>query len=194
MRIYHLKALTVVFLVATVLLIGGAWHITNIPVADLSLRPLPQVSQPSKAKTSRPVLDEAAPLSSVFARPLFRPDRRPFDPNKVAIVQLEPQALPPAPAPPPVPAPPPSPVVQAPPPPPVFPQITLKGVRLSGQNDAALLETPDFPLGQWFPLGSDVSNWRLKSITDGDVTFSFGDLTQVLQLYVDNRAKSVGNP
>jgi hypothetical protein len=196
MRVFHLKALTAVFLFATVVLTGWAWQIVNSPVADLSLRPLSQSAKLLLAKTVRPNTDEAASLSNVFTRPLFRPDRKPFVPKEVAVVEPAPQALPPAPEPVPVPAPEPLPipVVQAPPPPPVFPQITLRGIRLTGQNDAALLETPDFPLGQWFPVGSDLSSWRLKSITDDGVTFVSGDLTQVLQLYVDNPAKSVGNP
>jgi hypothetical protein len=196
MRVFHLKALTAVFLLATVVLTGWAWQIVNSPVADLSLRPLSQSAKLLLAKTVRPNTVDAASLSNVFTRPLFRPDRKPFVPKEVAVVEPAPQALPPAPEPVPVPAPEPLPipVVQAPPPPPVFPQITLKGVRLTGQSDAALLETPEFPLGQWFPLGSDLSNWQLKSITDDSVTFISGDLSQVLQLYVDNPAKSVGNP
>jgi hypothetical protein len=193
MRVYHLKALTAVFILATVFLTAWAWHTFKRPVADLSLRPLSQSAKPAKSRTIRPVTDEAVALSNVFARPLFRPDRRPFDPNKMVVVEPEPQAPLPVPEPPPVPKLPPSPVVQAPLPP-VFPQITLRGVRLTGQNDAALLETPDFPLGQWFPVGSDLSNWRLKSITDDGVTFISGDLTRVLQLYVDNPANVVGNP
>jgi hypothetical protein len=194
MRVFHLKALTAVFLLATVVLTGWAWQIVNSPVADLSLRPLSQSARLLMAKTVRPNADDAESLSNVFTRPLFRPDRKPFVPKEVAVVEPAPPAPPPALEPPPVPEPPPSPVVQAPPPPLVFPQITLRGVRLTGQNDAALLETPEFPLGQWFPVGSDLSNWQLKSITDDSVTFSSGDLSQVLQLYVDNPEKSVGNP
>jgi hypothetical protein len=192
MRLYHLKALTTVFFFSTVILTAWAWHVFNLPVEVLSLRPVVPSASLSRNNTPRPVIDEAATLSSVFARPLFRPDRRPFDPNKAAIVTPEPQASLPAPEPPAVPEPPPTPVVQVPPP--VFPQITLRGVRRTGQNDAALLETPDFPLGKWFPVGTVLSNWRLKSINDDGVTFLSGDLTQVLQLYVDNPVKSVGNP
>ena len=190
MRLYHLKALVAVFLLATVVLTGWALRVVNTPVADFALRTLAQSEITPKVKASQLVTEEAPPLSDVFARPLFRLDRRRFDPSKVVTVAPQPQAPPLAPEP--VPEPPPIPVAQAAPPP-VFPQITLKGVRLTGQKDAALLETPDFPLGQWFSVGSDLSNWRLKSITDDSVTFISGDLTQVLQLYVDNPTNSIGN-
>jgi hypothetical protein len=192
MRLYHLKALVAVFLLTTVVLTGWAWYVVTTPVADLSSRTLAQSARGPKARATPAAAEEAALLSNVFARPLFRPDRRPFDPSKVLAVATEPQAPPLVPEPAPVPLP--SPVVLAPPPPPVFPEITLRGVRLNGQNDKALLETLDFPLGQWFPVGADLYNWRLKSITDDGVTFISGNFTQVLQLYVDNPEKSVGNP
>ncbi len=194
MRIYHLKALVAVLLLTTVFLTGWAWRIVNTPIAELSSRPLSLPVKFSKANASRLAKVETAPLSNVFVRPLFRPDRRPFDPSKFAVVSTpEPQPPPPAPEPTPIPELPPIPAVQ-PPPPAIFPQITLKGVRLTGQNDSALLETPEFPLGQWFAVGADLSNWRLKSITHDGVTFISGDLTHVLQLYVDNPTNSVGNP
>jgi hypothetical protein len=191
MRIYHLKALVAVLVLSTVFLTGWAWHVVSTSVADLSLRRLSQPANAPKAKVGRTVTDAASPLSAVFARPLFRPDRRPFDASKliaVAAPSLEP-VLPELPPEPPTPPP-----VTLPPPPPVFPQITLRGVHLTGQRDVALLETPDFPLGRWLPVGSDLSNWHIKSISSDSVTFVSGELTQVLQLYVDNLTNNIGNP
>ena len=126
-------------------------------------------------------------LSVSISRPLFRPDRRPFKIQPPALEIAGPLSLIlDLPVPPPVPA--------DLPPRPQFPQILLRGIHKSGQIDAALIESQEYPQGGWKLVDDMVGGWRIKSISSGSVTFSLGEETNVLKLHVDNVVNAIGSP
>jgi hypothetical protein len=189
MRLLYVKILTILSFLSGLGLFFAAWHVGNLPLLDF---PALSVKSPAPQKSSVPANEAIVgpePLVIAFERPLFRPDRKPFDPRKDVVI-AEPLPLPPPPEPE-IAA---LPVEVVPAAVAVFPQLTLRGIHMTGQIDKALLETPETPLGSWMTVGTIVLNWRLKTITSDSVTFSLGDQTQILKLYVDNPTNSIGNP
>jgi hypothetical protein len=191
MRLWQIKTFTSVTTCAGIALLWLAWQTLNSPLPDLQARPIADPPTQSKAPQATEAPEQALPLTAVLERPLFRPDRRPFTvPIVEPVVVPTPPPEPPPQEPPPPPPPPQMEAVAAP----VFPQIALRGIRLTGQIDAALLETPDFPQGKWSSVGTEFLGWRITLIEKDKVTFTSGETIHTLQLYVDNPTNAIGNP
>jgi hypothetical protein len=188
MRLLQLKMLTVLSLFSGCVFLVATWQVATSPISNL---PLPPDSLNISYKSPVPLtvsISPPEPLAISFERPLFRPNRRPFDPAKLMVLTK------PTPPPPLEPEPLTLPVEENVPAAPVFPQLTLRGVHMTNQTVKALIESPEIPLGSWITVGTVVLNWHLKTVTSDSVTFTFGDRTQILKLYVDNPTNSVGNP
>jgi hypothetical protein len=159
---------------------------------DLASRPVAPWSPPQQQIVSAK-FDSASQdtMNDILARPLFLPDRKPFQPP------------PPEPPPPPMDVstpqvtaptvPPPAPAAPEPAPPPPL-NASLKGVLITDALDKAYIVSPDAPDGMWFTVGSEISGWKLTKIRNSEVTLVSGEQNQTLQLYVDNPAMPVGNP
>ncbi|MEQ1717733.1 MAG: hypothetical protein ABL907_17440, partial [Hyphomicrobium sp.] len=140
------------------------WQILSTPVDLTPIAPPPA----GPGATTSTVIGDAAPVSraviggdsEILARPLFRPDRRPFVPKPVAeVVPPPPEQAPAA-----VPTPPQS-EPAAVPVPPLPPGLKLVGI-VGGVQGArrALLRSAEMPEGKWYPLGSDLNGWKITRI------------------------------
>ncbi len=190
MKLVMFKAFTTLITCASLAILWSAWQILSASTYRLESRPF--AGPPHELKTAQPpdIFEQPKPLNAIMARPLFRPDRKPFTPPPVvpAVAPMPEPASPPPPEPPP-PAPLAVPLVV-----PEFPAIALRGIRMTGEIDAALLESPDFPQGKWISVGTELLGWHITRIEKERVIFSAGDIKHTLQLYVDNPTNAVGNP
>ncbi len=176
---------------AAAMLVLSSFVMLQTPLDLASRTVAPWVPPPESQTLQTSVSAEQDNVADVLARPLFMPDRKPFQPPPLPApppqaaapppVVVEPQAPPPAPAP------------EAPAPPPPL-NATLKGVLLTNALDKAYLVFPESPDGAWVTVGTDISGWKLTRIAKDQVTLVLGEQKKVLQLYVDNPAMPVGNP
>lgn len=193
MKLRSLQYITLAVGLATVAGSILAMDAMRRPALDVMHRPVTPWVPPDEVP--QPSTDVASPFTSTQAlleRPLFQPDRRPFQPPPPLEQVMPPVAI--------VVEPPPSPPVvietAAPPPAPVpSPPLnaTLKGVLLTDALDEAYLVYPASPNGAWVTVGTEIDGWKLTRIAKDQVTLVLGEQKQVLQLYVDNPAMPVGN-
>jgi hypothetical protein len=189
MRIGHVQLVTITQFGFAVIALAGGWLIIQKPLPDLKNRTV-STWEPTKltaASVPREVSNDAQ-LTETLRRPLFRADRRPFDPNiQAPTPEIEaPQALVmpqiiPEPTPEPQPA-------------PSAPQFTLKGLALHNGNKQALISTPELPNGTWVALGELIAGWKLASLDSNAVLLKNNVQELSLSLYVDNKSKQVGSP
>jgi Tfp pilus assembly protein PilP len=123
-------------------------------------------SKPLDAQTET----QAATSSVLFERPLFEPNRRPFVPSSQPVTDE------------------PSQPVEEPQPeqPPTYAdpsQLRLMGVLMTGNEQVALIATPEKPEGSWTVQGGDVSGWKVQEIAPNSVTLQVDGQTHVLQHY-----------
>jgi hypothetical protein len=173
MKAYVFRWLTLLFLV-----FGGVqlwlsrpfWE----PPAGL---PSVEVTQGSSQPASKPLdaqTETQATSSVLFERPLFEPNRRPFVPSSQPVTEEPPQPVE-------------EPQIEPPPEqPPTYAdpsQLRLMGVLMTGNEQAALIATPDKPEGAWTVQGGDVSGWKVQEIAPNSVTLQVDGQTHVLQHY-----------
>jgi hypothetical protein len=151
----------------------------------------PWVPPPEQSAPQAPFSMAQDSVSDVLLRPIFMPDRKPFQPLPPPAPVPQAEAPPPVVVEPAAPAPAPTPEAPAPPPP---LNATLKGILLTDALDKAYLVYPASPDGVWVTVGTEIDGWKLMRIAKDQVTLVLGEQKQVLQLYVDNPAMSVGNP
>jgi hypothetical protein len=190
MKIRDLQILTALLVAISFVLLSFAVAVWLEPVPDMSQRQV-QAWQPADNFAILPsqVRTLKTELAQALERPLFRVSRRPFDPSKVVIAEaILPPAIPAAPQPSPPAAPTAPQLVQD------SSQLSLKGIAIDSINRLALIATSELPDGEWLAVGAELNGWKVKKLDPNSVTLAAGDQTVILQLYVDNKSNSVGNP
>jgi hypothetical protein len=196
MRIRDLQFLTLantivaVVVVATSLLIWKKELSNPLERQILDWRPKKALNDGEKVE-----IGAILSLDESLKRPLFRSDRKPFDPNLVA---KPPTVEASAALPTPLVQPPETTVlqpIQAPPPPlATVPQFALKGLAEIAGTKRALIILPEDPVGQWIARGETISGWKLVNLDDNAAHLKLDGKTVDLLLYVDNITKPVGSP
>jgi Tfp pilus assembly protein PilP len=131
-------------------------------------------SQPASKPLDPQTETQSATSSVLFERPLFEPNRRPFVPSSLPVTEEPPQPVEePQPE-----SPPEQLSTYADP-----SQLRLMGVLMTGNEQAALIATPEKPEGSWTVQGGDVSGWRVQEIAPNSVTLQVDGQTHVLQHY-----------
>jgi hypothetical protein len=176
--------LVTVQLLLTAAGLAGSWWVMQLPDVDVTHR---KILKWQPADSFSVVASADAPnqttLSEAITRPLFRSNRKPFDPT------------PPAPEPAPVlPQPEPVAVATPAPPPPDTSQLILKGLALNAGKLQALIATPEKPDGEWYAVGAEILGWKIIGLDANTVSLAFNDQKATLSLYVDNLTKAVGSP
>ncbi len=143
----------------------------NIAVSSttIDVSPLP-TGQPTAplavAKDHAEALeDPQLDLSETLQRPIFSPNRRPFEA---------------APAPTDVPAP--AEAESSPGPSEAPPSLIFQGTRVLKGRFSALVATGDNS-AEWYEVGATVGGWRIKSIFADRLFVAYGDDTKMLSLY-----------
>jgi hypothetical protein len=197
MRIRDLRVLFFGQAALTAGFLAAGWWIANMDFPQTETRAVlvwrpnqhPSISNNSDTRS-------VAALGQALSRPLFRVSRKPFDPSQVQqqiaitqppqpIVQAEILPQPPTLVPD-------SAVVTAQPVP--VPQFVLKGISIESHKKRALVASAEKPDGDWLAIGGNISGWKLIGLDSNTAQLSHDDQQVTLSLYVDNAAKSVGNP
>lgn len=163
------------------LLVLSAWLLSR-PLQDLESRKIERWS-PSLAVAVAFPDSTAIDLSEAMNRPLFRPDRRPFDPNKIIAVQPTepPQSIAPAITP--------AMVTQDSTSP---SQLSVKGISVIASQRRALIASEADPQGSWLDQGASINGWKVSAIHNETVELLSGSSSLKLKLYVDNNLDPVG--
>ena len=130
------------------------WHFYHrrIDISPLASVASGEQSKPpaagDKLATIPPPQSDAA-FPQTVARPLFHPDRRPFERAKPVVVEVLP---PPA-------------------PPPPIAKLQLVGIMQTGTNQyRALIRNGTDTPGEWLIVGDQIQGWQLRSIAPDGVT------------------------
>lgn len=159
------------------------WHLLTTP---LDVRPIE--AAPASSPMTGAALEPTGPTKppqvyrETLARPLFRPDRRPFvaapppPPEQETPVAVEAASVPPAPLTPPE-------------------GLKLVGVMRDGSGGGrALMRTAQSPSASWLEIGDEIEGWRVAKIGQSNVTLELEDAKVSLDLYPSAPAGDAANP
>lgn len=122
-------------------------------------------------------------LDQALQRPIFRENRRPFNPtlqvtNPQPTASLPDQQI----------------LIMPNTPPPDTSQLSLKGIAINATKNLVLISSTDTPDGTWLALGDLVLGWKIAVIQKNFVHLEHGEQKVVLSLYVDNLKLPVVTP
>lgn len=179
-------------LLATSTVLGSlAWHEHTTPVdlAPLAPERAAQSDDSEPALTEAPSLPDAAVTVAAFsemrARPLFRPDRRPYVPPAIA-PPPQPEL---APEPPPSETPANMETVEAPPPPAPWPDgLRLVGIVADGSSARRALLRVGGGDVRALEEGGEIAGWRVSRIEPAAATFESAGMRKSLDLFAREAA------
>ena len=162
--------------VVTAALIGPVPGEDGAPATGAAAGPVSEAETPSTFDPTS--LDS---LDAIFARPLFRPGRRPPVPEPSAEPEEAPEPEPEE-----------ADLPEEEPKPDTEPPLTLRGVVLAGGGGFALAEHDDGGPAIRISAGESVDGWRLVSLAVSAATFEKAGRTVVLRLTAAGAAEDEG--
>jgi type II secretory pathway component PulC len=177
MRTYMFRALSLLLVTGSIVLLGWAHWLWKNPLPIATERPVAPWSPELSANV---VLNE--PVKStydkekVFAHPVFSPTRRPF-----AALLMQPPVQPEQ-------------MIEQPTTNALTDssQFQLKGILLSSSRTAALIATPEHAEGKWYVGTDDIMGWKIAKISANSVELTSMGQSITIQQYVDNSQLPLG--
>jgi hypothetical protein len=176
----------IIFCLATFALstLFASWRILGLAPPDLESRPALIWRPTTEVGEQKASLNGAeSNMTEALARPIFRIDRRAFDPNKIPPVQQAPVPVAETPV-----VPVPAPVLVE------TSQFILKGLAIKSGLAKALIADAAHPDGQWLAVGEELAGLKIVSLDHNTVQMAGDQQNLTLSLYVDNTPKLVGSP
>jgi hypothetical protein len=174
MRAYAYRLLTYVLMLGLLACLASYVYLLRQPSTEISARPVMPWSPATQnlGNLSSPV-QAAQAFEQTFQRPLFFPERKPFQPTPPD--QVDSQVA--------------EPIDETPPEQPVAfdaQQLQLKGILISEKIQTALIASPEQPGGTWVKVGSNVMGWTVRRIEKSTAILELAGKSVVLKQYVDN--------
>jgi hypothetical protein len=162
----------------------ASWWILGLAPPDLDARPALIWRPTTELGEQKTSLDGVQiNMTEALERPIFRIERRAFDPSKILPVQNPPVPVAETPV-----VPVPAPVLVD------TSQFILKGLAIHSGLAKALIADAAHPDGQWLAVGEEIAGLKIVSLDHNEVELKGDQQNLTLSLYVDNISKLVGSP